>query len=110
VRRWRQNIIPSAAKVMAAEGATRIPPIYIYIHIYKRWLKDAAKCQTQMSPISQWQSMKIYRKLRTNKILRLFAFFIYDAGKHFACLPSQHFLTCFSFGLRESGNVESAFP
>lgn len=34
----------------------------------------ATKCQTQMSPISHWQSMEIYRKLRTNKILRLFAF------------------------------------
>lgn len=41
------------------------------------WLREtqlATKCQTQMSPISHWQSMEIYRKLRTNKILRLFAF------------------------------------
>jgi len=55
-----------------------------------------------MSPISQWQSMKIYRKLRTNKILRLFAFFIYDAGKHFC-----RFLNLFSFRLLVE-NVENA--
>lgn len=43
-----------------------------------------------MSPISQWQSMKIYRKLRTNKILRLFAFFIYDstAARTLSCFHS----------------------
>jgi len=46
--------------------------------------------------------MKIYRKLRTNKILRLFAFFIYDAGKHFC-----RFLNLFSFRLLVE-NVENA--
>jgi len=32
-QRW-QNIIPSAAEVMAAEGATRITQIHIHTYIY----------------------------------------------------------------------------